>query len=125
MRTKIYFFLAISLLIFNSCEQSKKGAWTTTDIDRCKSEGKSSMSDDDNFKMIKTMANINDEEFTSCLCEKLEDKYDSYSQADAMVETDFANEKGEELFMSCLGKDFQDLMKSMEQLEGVTEEGGI
>lgn len=75
--------------------------------------------------MIKTMANINDEEFTSCLCEKLEDKYDSYSQADEMVETDFANEKGEELFMPCLGKDFQDLKKSIEQLEGVTEEGGI
>jgi hypothetical protein len=125
MKTKIFILSTISLAFLNSCEQSKKGEWTASDIEKCQLEGKKTMSEDENFKVIKTMANINEEEFTSCLCEKLEDKYDSYKQADAMVETDFANEKGEELFMSCFGKDFQDLMKSMEKLGELTEEGGM
>ena len=42
------------------------------------------------------------------MCNKLENKYESYPEADAKIDKDMTD---------CLGKDFQDLMKGMEDMQ--------
>ena len=62
-------FLSLSLMfILSSCEQSKKGAWTESDIEKCKKEILDGMKEKkEEFEMMKSMFKIDENEFSKCL----------------------------------------------------------
>jgi hypothetical protein len=96
------------MFILSSCEQSKKGAWTDSDIEKCKKEILDGMKEKkEEFEMMKSMFKIDENEFSKCLCEKVEDKYESFAEADAKIEKELDSEKGAEFLMSCMGEDFK------------------
>ncbi len=123
MKIKILFFSLISILLLNSCEQSKIGFWTQSDKEACVADALRAIKDDENFKLIKTFVKFNDKEFGVCICEKLEDKYESFAEADSKAENEMSEEQMKEFFTSCLGKDFNDMMEGFDNMEPAYEEG--
>ena len=117
MKKNILLPCLFCLLFLSACEQSKKGAWTKADKAQCVSEGEKEIKDDENFKMIGTLIKFDEKEFVKCMCNKLENKYESYPEADAKIDKDMTEEETNKLFMDCLGKEFQDLMKGMEEMQ--------
>ncbi|MEC9209846.1 MAG: hypothetical protein VX762_05405 [Bacteroidota bacterium] len=81
------YFLAFSFLFLSCVEQnSTKGSWSSSDIQKCKQEGL----DDNNNVTGKVRENAEEyyalagtslEEHVTCYCEKMEKNYDSYSIA--------------------------------------------
>jgi dihydroxyacetone kinase-like predicted kinase len=117
MKKNILLSCLFCLIFLSACEQSKKGAWTKADKAQCVSEGEKEIKDDENFKMIGTLIKFDEKEFVKCMCNKLENKYESYPEADAKIDKDMTEEETNKLFMDCLGKEFQDLMKGMEEMQ--------
>jgi len=117
MKNNILLLTFICLIFLSACEQSKKGAWTKADKTQCVTEGEKEMKTDENFKMIGSLIKFDEKEFIKCMCNKLENKYESYAEADAKIDKDMTEEESTKLFMDCLGKDFQDMMKGMEDMQ--------
>ena len=75
----ISLFLILSMIII-SCvgEISKKGNWSSSDMDKCKKEGMDGLRSE---KMIKYLSSkeTTAEEITDCNCKNLEQALESYS----------------------------------------------
>jgi hypothetical protein len=119
-------FLSLSLMfILSSCEQSKKGAWTESDIEKCKKEILDGMKEKkEEFEMMKSMFKIDENEFSKCLCEKVEDKYESFAEADSKIDKDMNSDKGAEMVMSCMGEDFKKMMNGLEDMKNTEDMEG-
>jgi hypothetical protein len=114
MQLRILLLPVFVLFLFCSCEQSKKGAWTKGDKNKCVNDGMSNMDKDADFKMAKELFKIDEKKFATCICDKLEKDYESYSIADKSLENTLNQEKAIDLFKSCLGPEFENLMNNME-----------
>ena len=69
------------------------------------------------FEMMKSMFKIDENEFSKCLCEKVEDKYESFAEADSKIDKDMNSDKGAEMVMSCMGEDFKKMMNGLEDMK--------
>ena len=101
-KLSLYLLPCIFLLVACGGETSKKGNWSSSDMDICTSEMISEMNDDSESEEMLEMAGVSMEEFASCACEKVESLYGSYSAADVALEGMSDDEVGM-LILSCLG----------------------
>ena len=107
MKLSLYLLSFTFLLV--SCETSTKGDWSSSDMNDCIKDGVKELKEPDTKYML-TMFNIDIDDFVPCICEKLEEEYDSYKVADkAMV--DMGEEAAGRWMMSsdCLGVDIDDI----------------
>jgi hypothetical protein len=120
MKNSILFLSLALMIVLSSCEQSKKGAWIKSDKEKCKKEILDGMKENkEEFEMMKAMFKIDENEFSQCLCDKVEDKYESFADADAKIEKELESDSGKDLFMSCLGEDFKKMMEGIEDMKNV------
>jgi len=84
IKTSLYLLSLISLFI--SCgDLSKKGAWSSADMDKCKSEIKDGMYEEVGIAEVEkflTSFGTNAEKISACMCEEFEKKYSSFEEAD-------------------------------------------
>ena len=102
------------LFLLCSCEQSKKGAWTKSDKNKCVSDILTGMKKDESFKMAKELFKIDEKKFATCMCDRVEKDYESYSIADKSLDANLDQKKAAEMFKGCLGPEFQNMMNNME-----------
>jgi hypothetical protein len=107
MKIKILFLSVILTCILSSCEQSKKGAWTKTDKEKCQSELMKGMKKTKEYAELKTMFKIEDDQFSKCFCDKIEGRYESFWVYDLKNNMETKKKEATELFLSCMGKDGQ------------------
>ena len=104
---KISLYLLSFTLLFTSCvDSSRKGAWTSSDINKCKSEVKVGMYEEggeDAIDELFASLGTNVDEISACVCEKFEKEYSSFREADNdPYLINMSDEQAEEMFMSCL-----------------------
>jgi hypothetical protein len=87
--------------IYTTGESSTKENWESFELESCKYDLMSEMKTDTDMKEILSQAGKTFDEFTTCLCEKLEENFDSYDIASAsfMIMTD---EESLDLWLSCI-----------------------
>ena len=107
--------LSFTFLLVSCGESSVKGKWTSSDIERCKTEGIAEIEDDAELKAMMALIGTSNDEFVSCACEKFEAKYDSYSIADTEVEK-MSEEEAVMALINCFGE-LEDLILSEMDLE--------
>ena len=99
MNKLLLLLLCVSLIL--SCgESSTKGKWSTSDLEKCKSEFKKGalQGEDESGQNIIDMYGKTAEEITSCMCEQLMIMYSSLDEAQYQL-----SEKGlDEMLDSCL-----------------------
>ena len=80
----ISFYLLSFTFIFISCEISTKGSWTSSDMNKCKSEIKIGMYEDgkEYADEMFTLLGTNVDELSGCMCERFEKRYSSFREAD-------------------------------------------
>lgn len=111
----LFFFL-----LFSCGPKSKKGAWIKSEKKQCISEGVEALSKDPNFSMIQVfLKSYNEKEFATCVCDKLEKKYDSYAEADKKITKNLDQDAAFDLVKDCLGSEFKDLMENLEDLKNL------
>ena len=122
MKTSLY--LLFFTFLFMSCgDSSKKGAWSSSDMDRCTSDMISEMKDDPESEEILSLSGSTMEEFATCACEKVEELYESESEASTALDK-MSDEEIGMLILSCFG-DMEDFIKlGMEMYEEPAEEYG-
>ena len=123
---KLSFYLLSFTFLLGSCggESSTKGNWSSSDMDKCKTDMISEMQNDPESEEILSLSGKTMDEFAACACEKVSEKFDSYSIADA--DESMTDEEAGMLILSCFG-DLEDLIKlgmEMEEDEVTTEEYG-
>ena len=78
-----------------SCgDSSKKGAWSSADMDKCIKETKSEMSADIDLAEVLSVAGVTMDELVTCACETMEDLYESESEASKDLESKSDEEIG-------------------------------
>ena len=121
MKTSLY-LLSFTFLFMSCVDSSKKGAWSSSDMDRCTSEMISVMKDDTESEEILSLSGSTMEELAACACEKVSEVFDSYSIANS--DESMTEEEVGMLILSCFG-DMEDLIKlGMEMEEESDEEYG-
>ena len=86
--------------IYTTGESSTKENWESSELESCKYDFMSDMRNNTDMKEILSQAGKTFDEFTTCICEKLEENFDSYNIASAatMIMTD---EELLEMYLSC------------------------
>ena len=106
---KISLYLLSFTLLFTSCvDSSRKGAWTSSDINKCKSELKVGMYEEGKDAIDDLFASLgtNVDEISACMCEKFEKEYSSFREADSDSNLiNMSDEQAGEMIMSCLTTD--------------------
>jgi len=105
--TKTSLYLLSFTFFFISCgESSKKGAWSSSDMNECKSELKVGMYEEegkDATEQFFASLGTNTDEISACMCEKFEKEYSSFSEADNDPELqNMSDQEAAEMMMSCL-----------------------
>ena len=119
MKKKLFILTPFLLsVVLCSCEQSKKGAWTSSDMEECINDGKKEFVGED-AEMMTKMFNVDLKNLPSCVCKNLEKNYDSYEAADKILgkNNDLSDEEGLKLFGDCLGEDFKNFVKESKEME--------
>ena len=101
--------LSFTFLLVSCGESSTKGNWTSADIEKCKTEGIQDIESDAELQEMMALIGTANDEFVSCMCEKFEEKYASYSIADIEAEK-MSEEEAGIMLIGCAG-DIEDLMK--------------
>jgi len=109
----IFVAFLITSLVFTSCGPSSvKGDWTESDMNACISDMNREMQQEDEVvKAGLELFGVSLDGFSECRCERFENKYDSYSSADA-DEENMTEEETALFLMSCFGEDFMNLINS-------------
>lgn len=98
---KIILLLLVGTL-FISCNSSKKGKWSQSDMDKCKSEiiiGMKSSGADEAFVYQEYGQTM--DELSNCVCDNVANKYDSFEEADSQL-LGVSDEDLADLFFSCV-----------------------
>ena len=100
---KLLLLLLCVPLIFSCGESSTKGKWSTSDLEKCKSEFKKGalQGEDESGQNIIDMYGKTAEEITSCMCEQLMITYSSWSESKRLLPT-LSEEESSEIMGSCL-----------------------
>jgi hypothetical protein len=114
MKTSLY-LLSFTFLFMSCGDSSKKGAWSSSDMDRCTSDMISEMKDDPESEEILSFSGSTMEEFANCACEKVEELYESEPEASTALD-EMSDEEIGMLILSCFG-DMEDLIKLGMELE--------
>jgi len=104
IKTSLY-LLSCTFLFISCGDSSTIGAWSSTDMSKCKSEIKVGMYEEgeDEAEEIFASFGTNADKISACMCEELEQEYSSFKEADNDPEMENMNEKeGVERLMSCL-----------------------
>ena len=114
---KLSFYLLFFTFLLGSCggESSTKGNWSSSDIERCKDEGIVELENDDELNEMMDVIGSTSDEFVSCVCETLEEKFDSYNIADVEMNA-MTDEESVMVILSCFG-DLEDLIKLGMEME--------
>ena len=99
---KKYIFLLLVGTLFISCNSSKKGKWSQSDLDKCKSEiiiGMKSFGADEDAVYDEIGMSMDD--IASCVCENVEKDYASFEEADSQL-LGAGEEDLEKLFFTCV-----------------------
>ena len=108
IKTSLY-LLSFTLLFTSCVDSSRKGAWTSSDINKCKSEIKEGMYEDEEKDVVDELwvsLGMNTDEVSACICEKFEKEYSSFKEADSDPDLDnMSDEQVAEIIMSCLTTD--------------------
>lgn len=104
MKIKILFLSLFITFLLLSCEQSKKGAWTRSDEEKCKSDIIKGMKKAEEYEELKTMYKIDEDNLSTCICDKFEDKYESFYMLDLKINMESKEKDFQEIFLSCLGE---------------------
>jgi len=95
-------FLLFVGTLFISCNSSKKGKWSQSDLDKCKSEiiiGMKSSGADEAFVYQEYGQTM--DELSNCVCDNVSEKYDSFEEADSQL-YGAGEEDLEKLFFTCV-----------------------
>ena len=102
IKLSLYLFSFTFLLV--SCgESSTKGNWTSSDLEKCKSDIISEMQNDIESADILSLSGKTMDEFATCVCDNVSELFDSYSIADA--DESMTEEEAGMLFLSCFGEE--------------------
>ncbi|MDG2058765.1 MAG: hypothetical protein P8J34_01230 [Flavobacteriales bacterium] len=115
MKLSLYLLPFTFLLISCGGETSTKGNWSSSDMDRCTSDMISEMKDDPESEEILSLSGSTMKEFATCACEKVEELYESESEASAALD-EMSEEEVGMLILSCFG-DMEDLIKLVMEME--------
>jgi hypothetical protein len=96
MKLSLYLLSFTFLLV--SCENSTKGDWSASDMVDCKKDVVKEFEEPD-AKAVLTMFNTDIDDFVPCICEKLEEEYDSYKVADKAM-SDMTEEEAGKFMLS-------------------------
>ena len=104
---KISLYLLSFVFLFISCgDSSKKGAWSSSEMNKCKSEIKVGMYEEegkDAAEEIFASLGTNADELSVCMCEKFEKEYSSFIEADNDPELEnMSDQEAVEMLLSCL-----------------------
>lgn len=119
MKKKLFMLTPLLLsAVLISCEQSKKGDWTSSDMEECINDGKKELVGED-FEMMTKMFNVDGKNLPSCVCKNLEKNYESYEAADKIFskKNNLSDEEGLKLFGDCLGEDFKNFIKESKEMQ--------
>lgn len=111
--------LASAIFVLTACEQSKKGAWTESDMSACIADGKENIKEDAELQSVVEMFDLNASEFTKCVCENAEKQYESYTEADKVLsdENNLSEEVFMEVFGDCFGEEYKDMIEGLMDYE--------
>ena len=102
LNTSVY-FLTFSFLLISCIEQtSTKGKWSSSDMKKCTQEAYDGIKEEEGVEEMMSLAGISFDEFITCVCEKLEENYDSYSIAEDEMD-EATDEEAGMMMLSCLG----------------------
>ena len=110
MKTSLY-LLSFTFLFISCGDSSKKGAWSSSDMDKCKSEIKKGMYEDDGKEEVDEMLSSfgkTMDQVSACMCEEFEKKFSSFEEADNEDKNSMSEEEAGKLMMTCCGLDLPD-----------------
>ena len=80
---------------------SKKGAWSSSDMKTCILEGIEEIENDSEMMEGLNQFETNIKDFVDCVCDTLEDQYDSYYEAESLTEN-LSDEEAGLMIIHCL-----------------------
>jgi len=114
IKTSLY-LLSFTFLLISCGESSTKGDWSSSDMNSCKKDGVKELEGDPDIKNMLILFEVDVENFIPCICEKLEEEYDSYKTADKAMNDKTAEEAGRWMLSSdCLGAHGDDIFEANE-----------
>jgi len=117
MKKKLFILTPFLLsVVLSSCEQSKKGAWTSSDMEECIKDGKKEFVGEE-AEMMEKMFNVDIKNLPSCVCKNLEKDYESYEAADKIIGKDISTEEGLKIFGDCLSEDVKNIIKASKGMQ--------
>lgn len=106
-------FVVLLFFLFISCESSKKGEWSSSDIESCKHDFVSEIESDPRSDQLLMISGKTIDDLSVCVCKKLEDNFDSYTISAIQKENISDNQFIGEVFLSCF-ENFGDLSVEVE-----------
>jgi len=107
--------MSLAALFLASCGGSKKGAWSSSDMEECINDAKKEFVGED-VETIEKMFKVDVKNLPSCICKNLEKHYESYEAADKISGKDFSDEESLQFVGDCLGEDFKNLIKALKKM---------
>jgi hypothetical protein len=103
IKLSLYLFSFTFLLVSCGGETSTKGNWTSSDLEKCKSDIISEMQNDPASEEILSLSGKTMDEFATCVCDNVSEAFDSYSIADE--DESMTEEEAGMMFLSCFGEE--------------------
>ena len=103
---KILYLVSFTFFFISCVDSSKKGAWSSSDINKCMLEIKVGIYEEegkDAADEFFTSLGTTTDEITECMCKIFERDYSSFSEADSdPLLANMSQQKAGEMMMSCL-----------------------
>ncbi|MGY8989520.1 MAG: SPOR domain-containing protein, partial [Flavobacteriales bacterium] len=97
MKRLLLILLCVPLIGFGQ-SSSKKGAWSYSDMKTCILEG---IEEIENDSVLMEGLGTNIKDFVDCICDTLEDQYDSYYEVKSLKENPPSKEEAELMMIHC------------------------
>ena len=108
--------IILAAILISCGPSSEKGNWNDSDMSKCISDGNEEIRTDVNISSMIESVGVDGNEFSTCVCNRLEERFDSYYVADLEM-NDVSDEEAVLMIAPCLGEEFMNLINSLDSLD--------
>lgn len=119
-------FFIVFLLTSCGGDSSKKGAWSSSDLNKCRSDAKEGMQEEMTSEELTSFVSLYGttvDDLCDCMCNKLEDMYSSFAECNANIDSDMTEDDAAAMILACmLSSDYDsEEVDSDEEIEESTD----